>query len=355
MEYVLGCPSFGMASSGVNSFSAPIGEIELCRKVLRNIKSGEDSLIEIQKEYMSIFFALVEMEIDFSISCSVLEKEYRQGLEGLLTGLRREFGDIFNIKITDISKYCPIDLASFPKDVATILVAGSLINSEVEIPKKIGIKNVSNVLLSSYGEGGRVLSCRDVVLVSDHLTLGEFRPIERARVRDFDQMEVNLGLIPLPVSSIFSLSSIDKAFPNDHLDRVACLIEGKDEKLHLIVDPKIHTYKKDESQNWIIQKPEESLEDIRKVCDSLGIELHRPKKTEIPYVLNLVQFEDKRILMTGGDECVHQLISEIVGEDMVITTEVPIQLYPTFNRAGIGCIINKSLPQMVLQPNALIA
>lgn len=47
MKYVLGCPSFGMVSSGVNSFSAPIGEIELCRKILRNIENSKDSVIEI--------------------------------------------------------------------------------------------------------------------------------------------------------------------------------------------------------------------------------------------------------------------------------------------------------------------
>lgn len=354
MQYVLGRPSFGRVMSDVDNFSAPISEIESCKKVLREIKSGKDRLTKINEEYLAIFLALIGMEIDFSITFSALEKEYRQQLEDSLKGLRSGFGYSANVEILDISEHCPIDLASFPKDIAMTLVAHTLVNPEVKMPKNFGNENASSVLFSPYGEGGRVLNCKDTVLISNHLTLGELRPIEKARVSDFDQMKINLGLIPLPAAGTFSLSKLNETFPNDHLDRIACLIEGKNGKLHLVADPKIHTYKKDENKNWIIQEPEESLKEIGKVCESLGIELHYPEAIEVPYALNLFQFEDGRILMTGGDDCVCQLISEIVGEEMMNTTEVPIQLYPIFNRAGIGCVINKHLPQIVLQPHTLI-
>ena len=103
-----------------------------------------------------------------------------------------------------------------------------------------------------------------------------------------------------------------------------------------------------------MQNSEKSLEEIRIICQQLGIELCYLEKMEVPYALNLFQFENGKILMTGGDDSTYQVIAEIVGEEMVTKTEVPIQLYPIFNNAGIGCLINKSFPPTLLKTNTLV-
>lgn len=353
MKYILGCPSFGRVLEGLKEFYVPVSQIGLCRDVLREIKSNEDCLTKIQKEYFAIFFALLEMEIDFSITCHETEEEYRQGIKDSLREIEKEFEIGFEIGITDLPDSFPVDIASYPKDIFTILAKDVLVNSEIIIARPEN-KNIHRVASSLYGEGGRVLHRRNTILVSEYLTLGKHRPLEEAKIADFNQMEINLGLFPLPISSIFSLSKKGKLIPNDHLDRVSCLIEGKDKKLYLVVDPKICTLKKDEDKNWIVQNSEKSLEEIRIICQQLGIELCYLEKMEVPYALNLFQFENGKILMTGGDDSTYQVIAEIVGEEMVTKTEVPIQLYPIFNNAGIGCLINKSFPPTLLKANTLI-
>ena len=352
MKYILGCPSFGRILEDLKEFYIPAGQTGLCRYILQKIKNDKECLMKIQKEYFAIFFALLEMEIDFSIICHEAEKEYRQGIEGSLREIEKEFELGFEIGIVDLPDSFPVDIASYPKDIFTILERDVLVNSEIIIAKPEN-KNIHRILFSLYGEGGRVLCSRNTILVSEYLTLGKHRPLEKARIEDFSQMKINLGLFPLPVSSIFSLSKESKLIPNDHLDRVSCLIEGKDKKLYLVVDPNIHTLKKDENKNWVVQNTEKSLEGIGIICQQLGIKLCYPEKMEVPYALNLFQFENGKILMTGGDDSTYHIIAEIVGEEMVTRTEVPIQLYPIFNNAGIGCLINK-LPSTLLKANTLV-
>jgi hypothetical protein len=353
MEYILGCPSFGRVLEDLKEFYAPVSQIGLCRDVLREIKSNKDCLTKIQKEYFAIFFALLEMEIDFSITCHETEKEYRQDIEDSLREIEKEFEIGFEIGIIDLPDNFPVGIASFPKDIFTILAEDVLVNPEIIIAKPES-KNIHKVSSSLYGEGGRVLHRGNTILVSEHLTLGKHRPLEEAKIEALNQMEINLGLFPLPISSIFSLSKKGKLIPNDHLDRVSCLVEGKDKKLYLVVDPNICTLEKDENKNWVVQNSEKSLEKIGIICQQLGIELCYPEEMEVPYALNLFQFENGKILMTGGDDSIYQIIAEIAGEEMVTKTEVPIQLYPIFNNAGIGCLINNSFPPTLLKANTLI-
>lgn len=89
------------------------------------------------------------------------------------------------------------------------------------------------------------------------------------------------------------------------------------------------------------------------ICQQLGIKLCYPEKMEVPYALNLFQSKNGRILMTGGDDSTYHTITEIVGEEMVTKTEVPIRLYPIFNNAGIGCLINE-FPSTLLKTNTLV-
>ena len=97
----------------------------------------------------------------------------------------------------------------------------------------------------------------------------------------------------------------------------------------------------------------ETIEKIKLICQPLGIEVHHPKKMEVPYALNLIQFPDNRVLMTGGDESVAELINEIVGEENVFKTPTPIRYFPVWLYAGIRCLVSEA-PEPLFKPVASV-
>jgi hypothetical protein len=123
-----------------------------------------------------------------------------------------------------------------------------------------------------------------------------------------------------------------------HLDREMCLLKGKDGGLHLVVDPKIVLW--DRFYEGLIAPPH-SIETIREICELAGVQVHWPEKLTVPYSLGACQFPNGKVLMTGGDKAVASLLSEVVGEGQVVETEIPIVAYPTFQGAGIHCLIGE--------------
>ena len=73
-----------------------------------------------------------------------------------------------------------------------------------------------------------------------------------------------------------------------------------------------------------------------------------PGDLTVPYALNLMQFPDKRVLMTSGSPEVENLIRLIVGDGNVSTTEVPVRFLPLWQYAGIRCLIGE-LPEFILK------
>jgi len=51
--------------------------------------------------------------------------------------------------------------------------------------------------------------------------------------------------------------------------------------------------------------------------------------------------------MTGGDHSVRAIIANIVGDENIVETPIPIKYYPTWLYGGIGCLIGE-IPDFLL-------
>lgn len=339
---MLGEPSFGQVNGFIKEFRAPAGQLNLCLKILQET----DNVLEIQErlaeEYMAIVLALKEMDINFYITCSKSEMVYKK----LLSVCKKQLG----IKLMGLPANFPPHFASYPRDMFTILENGTiLVNAGIGWAKTKERDNCQ-IISSPYGEGGRALACGDSIFVAERF-LDDCVPMAMPRVEALEQLGLRVGLFPLPIAGTLSRETIENKFVvNDHLDRVACLIKNQEDKLHLAVDPRIYTAIITSKNSWSPCEPRESLNRIGSACEQLGIKLCYPNKTEIPYIFNLIQFSDGRVLMSSGCNSAYKLIADIVGEEKITTTEIPIRYLPTYAFAGIRCLLNK-VPMPLLVSN----
>lgn len=110
-----------------------------------------------------------------------------------------------------------------------------------------------------------------------------------------------------------------------------------------MVDPEVVTVGcvGSDPADWFLQEPSETLELVRDTFEPMGIKVHCPSQIRAPCSLNLVQFPDNRVLMTGGDSEVKEAVSNIVGSQNVFTTAAVIKFHPLLRRGGIRCLLGK--------------
>lgn len=331
--WLVGEPMFG--SEPKDEHLAPVGQAELCLKILEETQDFNEVVARLREEYVSIVWMLKQMGIELRIIYAhedlVDEKTLKfctEALQCKLVGFPKE--------------YFPPSVV-YPRDFSVLLSGILLVNSQVT---QILVERRGNyeIIASPYGEGGRVLHCRDVVLVGERIIKegGSSHPADQSELRRITPTGTRIGLLPLPMFTRLGFQG--RVQFNDHVDRVGCLIFGKDGGLHHVVDPKIQTIKwrGSKATPWTPVGPRETFEKLTRICEPLEITVHRPRTMLVPYSLNLLQFPDGRVLMTGGDEPVAEVISEIVGEENVFRTPTPIRFLPTWVYAGIRCIVNEA-------------
>lgn len=323
---------------------APVGQMRLCQKVLEETQDMNTIIDNLREEYLAIICSLKKMGIDFKIVYCHEDKVDKRMLGICVQKL--------GCKLAGFGKDSfPFHAVGYPRDFATILPGLILLTSRAISEVMVDKKDEYHILASPYGEGGRVLALGNTMLVCERLVT-DSGPTKLAELKEIAKMGINIGLLPLPVTGMFTATEgIPRFFLNDHLDRVACLIRGKDGKLHLIVDPLISTadWKNSNQNSWRPRFPEETIKEMKNICQALGIEVHCPTRMEVPYSLNLIQFPDNRVLMTNGDESVARLINEIVGEENVFKTPIPIRYFPVWVHAGIRCLVSEA-PEPLFRP-----
>lgn len=339
---IVGAPAFShILDEEKKIFRSPIGQVKICQDVLRETQDKEVIKDNLAIEYFAIILGLKKIGIKFYIgrfSDASIPAQVWQGLK-----------KAFKCDFVFFPKNFPREFGCYPRDMITVLAKQKvvLLNSAVG-REGIGNKNGYCFLTSSYGEGGRILACEETVLIPKRLIIEGDRVECGIEIDALRKKVMHVGLMPLPLGGTFSLTKIEEnLFSNDHLDRVMSLIKGQDEKMHLLLDPKICVVDGDTKNNWIPRGPEESIRIITDLCEPLGIEVHCPHKTEVPYSVNLMQFSDRKILMTSGDDPLAKIVERIVGPENVITTEVPIKFTPVYNQAGIRCLINQIPESMI--------
>jgi hypothetical protein len=338
--YLMGEPwLFG--EQGREEYYAPAGQGHLCQQVLVETQDLDVVKQKLREEYLAIVWSLVQMGVNFRIIYSHPEKIDQKILAACIKSLGCRLAGF-------TPDYFPPGVV-FPRDFATVLPGLILINSQMA-RATVNQKDGWRILSSPYGEGGRMLFWNKTTLVCERIILkdrgqGSERPGKK--LEKIKQNGITVGLFPLPVAQALSRtgSTDDRFFFNDHLDRVACLIRGLDGSVHLVVDPEIITAcwrGRKFTPCWIPRSPKDSIEKIKRVCERSGIEVHCPEKLEVPYSLNLVQFPDGRVLMTGGDASVAEIISQIVGPENIFKTPAPIRFFPVWVYGGIRCLVSEA-------------
>ncbi|HVZ58124.1 MAG TPA: hypothetical protein VG935_00005, partial [Patescibacteria group bacterium] len=216
----------------------------------------------------------------------------------------------------------------FPRDMMTTFNGVPYIN-----PKANFDLVYTKGIQSPLGEGGRILKQRNKVFVptvQDHLASD---PRYEQHIRSLERKGFEFGYLPWPlaVDAIPGQREYDVA-PSDHLDRAAAFIRGKDSKDYLLLDENYA-----QSRTPRVGSYSHVIENACYKLDVTPVVVERAADS-IPYALNLEQFTDGTVLMTGGDPALQEVVGQLVGDDKVATTEVPIVYYPVIRKGGIRCM-----------------
>jgi len=352
-EVVIGAPIFGNHPDLL--VQAPIGQLDLHVEPRRVLNDTREILAWQAIEYRAIIEALTAMEVPFRVAIG-----HRKCIAPVVIGWMEEAG----LELVE----CPgLDMKhlTYMRDVA-IRPREDLVLVSSEMKDK-GIPTIIDgcqVCFSDAGEGGRTHYRDGVVLVNDVVFYDttfpidvESNPVLMAAIKKQDIFAVNqlmkgtpapidqlrelglkVGVLPIAIDQIPIPGRCNWYVPGDHIDLVCGLVKGKDGCLHLITDPAPYHHFLG-VQNRPLRGPKQTLEVYQRVCDEMGIVLHVPERLSVPASINFVQFDDGRVLMTGGDEEVAGILSDIVPE--VRTTEIPIRCIPSWCKAGIRCLIGQ--------------
>ena len=292
-------------------------------------------------EYLAILLTLQKMGVPFQI----ILPDRRL----LISEIIRNLSD----RGFTFAEFPDIDVAvlTFPRDLGVMVGTTTLINdclTNLCLPPEMDGRKI---LRSPYGEGGRLLYRKNTALVSNRYYRSEDiktmrdiggRPAHTDSLRELGCCPATL---PLPVTFYQEEGGRVSFNPDDHPDRHYALVEDRCGELHLFVDPGIQS-----GLRGVFQPPAMSsgrtLEELKKICAKISIRLHIPQKLRVFGSINFMQFQDGRILMTGGEPELQGELEELVGKECVHPTPLPIQFHPAFLQGGIRCLITE-LPNWV--------
>lgn len=321
---LLGEPVFSGFEMWSGGYMVPVGAESWVRKVDEDQRPHDNVL---RDEYAAIAHCLHEMGIDFRMI--IAHKEFID-LPTLL-GLNKYLG------VRGLGMHPAIGSTTFPRDMMVTFGAKTYLSPDgnFELLNEDGV-------VSELGEGGRVLKTGNKVLVpkaQSFLDLDDYREdITKLSGEGFQ-----FGLLPWPLfSDQDPFSDKSPKFTNDHLDRAAALIHGKGGD-YLLLDSNYARARTIEGGEYFPQ--------IRATCESLAITPVVVDRTEnsIPYALNMEQFADGSVIMTGGDDPLAEIVGAIVGDDKVHTTEVPITHFPLLRKGGIRCLMLTTSDKILAQ------
>lgn len=128
----------------------------------------------------------------------------------------------------------------------------------------------------------------------------------------------------------------------DHLDRYLSLVEARDGSLHLIVDQTYIPYWVKDGRCQSASREIGGLEGIRSLCAQAGVEVHfLDRQPRVPLSIGMMQLADGRVLVTGREGQLSELLNRLVGRKSVYHVAGPFSMIPTYYRAGIHCLLNE--------------
>jgi len=317
-------------------FPSPPTSAQFAVDLRRRVDRVETLQEALRFEYISILAALREMGPEFRIVYG-----HPEDVDKTTLGMALSLG----CRLAGVGPDFFPGGTIYPRDLAMRAGKVNLINSGWTRLLRSSVE----LIASPFGEGGRTLATGNTILVGERIIEheGKSRWVNPDDLAPLHAAGLQVGILPLPVAVFCTMEGVtDRVFFNDHWDRYACLVTGRDGGKHLILDPCVMTaaWVDVERKSWALVNPADSEKVIRTVCEPLGVTVHRLPGLEVPYALNLIQLADGRILMTGGDDIARGVLEELVGTNQVFTTEAPICHYPVFAQAGIRCLVSEAPP-----------
>ncbi len=319
----------GMDESRKTKFTVPLGVETWVEQLSLNPFTNQQITEVLANEYLSIASALREMNVLFRIIIA-----HRKDIDERSTlAMLQHFGARGIALDESISETC------FPRDMLVDFDGKTYINPKANFnfPDNSGI-------VSPLGEGGRVLKLGKKVFVPDPRGFVQTRPKYTEDLRTLSD-HFQFGFLPHPLAAeVDKEGRITKVFPNDHIDRVAAFITGKDNKDYLLLDSHyIAEFQAPYGNHWT---------GIKEACQKLDVTpvVIDRKPASIPYALNLEQFADGTVLLTGGDSSLTESVRQIVGVDKVYVTSRPVIFYPLYRNGGIRCMLLPAPQKIVGKP-----
>ncbi len=309
------------------SFRVPLGAQSWVERVVSDKRPPEEVLAE---EYLAIARGLKDLGVDFRIIIAHREMIDQAGFVAIATSLG----------VRGLGLDPSISSTTFPRDMMVDFAGKIYINPEANFELKWG-----GGTRSPLGEGGRVLKLNKKVLVPSSISFLARDPRYKQHITQLSKAGFTFGFLPWPLAvDIDPGQETHEIDVSDHLDRAAAFIRGKDGRDYLLLDS---NYANGESPSSGPYLPR-----IEDACTRLDIVPAIVDRTEesIPYALNLEQFADGSVLMTGGDDGLRGIVERIVGVDKVQTTKTPIVFYPILRNGGIRCMMLLAPGKIVGQP-----
>jgi len=345
-QVILGAPIFGNDPNA--TFLMPLGQKDLAWQARSQTSNHQELFRLLVLEYVAIMRGLVSMHIGFRVALSHRQLIMPELLEKIAA---------LEVPTVDFPEN-DLQATTYPRDFVTWITEKKLLLA----PRYLRCRaRGAFVTRSPYAIGGRILQRQDVAIVNEQLDpledipAGEpadfsqacqqlrqsgTYPYSAAPIQPLQQAGLRVGLLPNAI--VYGLLPDGSAIcaPDDHPDRVCGLLEDRHGRLHLIVDPQIHSGFRDIYAPPCFG-PAETLRRYREVCEELDITLHVPSRLTIPASICFWQAPNLKVLMTGGDPDVAGLVAGIVGDNYTFTTETPIKHQPAWCKAGIRCMIGE--------------
>ena len=340
-RYVLGEPCFRTAPFDFHH--APAGQqAALCAVVLGETDNPVVIEQQLAREYTAVAYCLVRMGVRPDLIYS-----HRQYFEwGTAGPLMQEFG----LKTLNLPSEISASYTCFPRDLCLRMGKLTLLNPHC---RKQWRDNVSptdhlsrGIVVSPLGEGGTTLVAGLTVVTQRHVIVHRPEKSIELNEKAFAVIQLaGMNRMLMPPSREINVDANyvgKRARLNKHGDRIYALLTGADGKPHLVIDSTVTMagVLAKSPDRLVAIEPAAWLPLVRERCTEDGILMHEVPRMQVPFALNLLQFEDsRRVIMTGGDSEVQTLIEEIAGKGRVFTTDIPIRYFPTHRRGGIRCLI----------------
>jgi hypothetical protein len=298
------------------AFTEKVNKTLVARK-----KFNEMAFTSLLTEYVSIHDLLSELvgkeNIVVTETALTFGKETSNGIVWKNIQLPTERFGLCSVNIPFLTEH----YRSWPRD------AYSLINEKILINKDAWTISDENIKISNLGEEGKVLSKGKSILVTPDIWKKSQEEIQK-----LTQEGYRIGMLPFvdPTKQKYD-------FKETHFDGHTSLIKDKNDNLALVV------------ADSYSRQGNDARKLIRRGCETIGAKMVEVDDRQLPpLAFNFLQFEDKSIAMTISEARDLKLtLGNLVGNDKVFTTELPLIYIPKLTVGSIRCLTN-IIPSWIL-------